>query len=212
MKYIIINIFKYFFVLLQIRRNDDVAFVPTPIPTESGHYKSYNDVIASGATPSNEFVPSIINSVRVVSEAQQGCKSTALNRQTARKTVTCRTCSKPRLIYSVTKLSDREHRDLTRLLRTHAGLYECGCILVPEDHPLEGKVFTRVQMSCYTPIETPYYTSTNLSVRKDICCYCGEINCIIEQDTQRKHTTILPICESCVRKGKKQIKRGKISI
>ena len=182
----------YFLKILQIRKCGDPdccilhgdekpKCLPDSVPRDDNpnHYQPFDKVFSTKTLPSDEFLPSIIGSVRVVSDEQQGCKTTLLNKQNVRDIIKCIRCSKPRCIYCPKKLDAREKRHLKRLLIYFGDCYECGCILVPEGsyfETSETKIYTRVQMCCTTPIETSFFTSPNISADKNICAYCAEPN------------------------------------
>ena len=74
---------------------------------------------------------------------------------------------------------------------------------------LEGKVFTRVMMSCATPIETPFYTSSHIKCPKDICRHCGALDVTVDAALLAKHSRVIPACERCRAMGKDVLKTGK---
>ena len=155
--------------------------------------------------PSNEYVPSMLGHTRVVTEQQQGCKNTTLNKQNARASIKCINCSKPRVIYCEKKLNDREKRQLRRLLTDVGNIYECGCVLVPEDSYFDKsdtKLFTRLQMHCGSSVEVPYYTSKYINQSKDVCYYCGQNGVPIEEEVRGQYTTPMPRCNECKTAGK----------
>lgn len=64
---------------------------------------------------------------------------------------------------------------------------------------MQGKVFVRLQMSCGTHIEFPFYSS-NIG-RPDICCHCTSPNAGKDENTMKTHRVVLPVCQNCVPKG-----------
>ena len=81
-------------------------------------------------------------------------------------------------------------------------LYLC-CVL---GDVLQGTVFVRIQLSCRSPVETPYYSSVHV-VHKDICCYCGDKGGIQDPASLMTHRVVLPMCATCSGAGRATIKR-----
>lgn len=59
---------------------------------------------------------------------------------------------------------------------------------------LQGKVFVRLQMSCQSPIEFPYYSST--VGRVDVCAHCT-LPSEKSQEMLKKYKVVLPVCAQC---------------
>ena len=159
--------------------------------------------------PSDEFVPSLIGHVRVVTEEQQGCPNSDLSKQNARDYICCAICSKPRAIYRKKALDKREKRHLARLKLDVGSSYTCGCVLVPEGSYFDSKderIFTRLQMDCQSPIEVAVYGSVHITVDKDICSHCGK-PATVDPETKKAFASIHPICDKCSTDGKTQYKR-----
>ena len=101
------------------------------------------------------------------------------------------------------------HVEYEHYLKQVTPLYMCGAVLVgpDEDECLrELRVFTRVQMNCGSPIETPYYTSANLKVNKSVCSFCcKETDNASLQELKKKFKTVIPCCSACLSVGRKQI-------
>ena len=187
-------------------------FMPMPVddPNNKGHYLPFADAFRQQMIPDHSHIPSLRNETRAISVEQQGCPNSKLNKQNARGYLKCARCQKPRVIYSLKKLNQREDRALERIKRMYGSQYECGCILVPEgETALEGKVFTRVMMSCGTPVETPYFTSNLIKTAKDICRHCGVGNVAVEPELLAKHSRVIPSCQKCRAQGKDVLKIGK---
>ena len=99
----------------------------------------------------------------------QGCKSSVLVGQNVRDVVTCIQCNKQRCIYSEHALSNWENRELKSILHKYS--FHCGCMITPDVSFLLGMVFTRLELTCSSPMELPFYANTKIYVQKDIC-YC----------------------------------------
>lgn len=118
--------------------------------------------------------------------------------QTARSIVTCIECTKPRVIYSRQKLSERQNVSVVISLSEYD--YTCGSALLPPSHPLAHKIMCRDNLSCATPVEIPFYGSG--IGRLDICCFCGTEGGEVDTELKRKYKTVLPICHTCRENGK----------
>lgn len=128
--------------------------------------------------------------------------------QNVRDTVNCKSCSKPRCIYTSRALSDREKEELKNVKRNYD--YVCGCLITPEVSYLSGEVFTRLEMHCNTPVAWEYYSATKIPLKKDVCSHCSRPGAIVDKETKKAYKTVLPICETCKVEGKKTIARGPI--
>ena len=70
--------------------------------------------------------------------------------------VHCRDCQKPRLIYSLWKLSFRQQ--LTVSTAVSEGNYTCGCLLLSPDHSLTSTISVSLAPSCGDPGEVAFYS------------------------------------------------------
>ena len=184
--------------------------MPCPAPDESrpGHYKSYSSM--KGTEPTDKHVPSLMEqTTRQVAEGLQGINPTKLTAQHARSSIKCRQCKKPRVVYAVHVLTTRQKTSLKRLLSAVANEFECGCMVTPDNHDLDGKVFTRMTLTCASVVETAYYSTKNFKSDKSICCYCLAPGQIISEDMKAEYCTVLPLCHACMAKGRTQKKWGK---
>ena len=198
----------------QVSSSDPPRFLPMPAadPNNKGHYMRFDAAFKDQITPTDKDIPSLNDETRVISIEQQGCANSKLTKQNARDYIRCARCNKPRVIYCLKKLKDRDSRMLKRVKAQFGMEYECGCILVPEGYEtLEGNVFTRLMMSCSTPVETPFYQSSMIKCPKDICRHCAAPNTVISPDLVGKFTTLIPSCDTCQAKGKGPLKAGKRS-
>lgn len=65
---------------------------------------------------------------------------------------------------------------------------------------LQGKLFVRLQMSCQSPIEFPYYSST--VGRVDVCAHCT-LPSEKSQEMLKKYKVVLPVCAQCPYQARK---------
>ena len=115
----------------------------------------------------------------------------------ARAIVECVDCRKPRVVNakSCTWLA-KVKLDLALLLSEND--YMCGAVVTPPGHPLHGKVFTRIEMTCESYIELAFYSTTNnIGNKPSLCCFCATDNTPRDPDLIRKYKTVLPICVQC---------------
>ncbi|XP_078327779.1 uncharacterized protein LOC144623250 [Crassostrea virginica] len=113
--------------------------------------------------------------------------------QNARYTTTCTECDKPRLIYGKNKLTERQKVQLAILLSDFK--YTCGSPVTPPEHALHGKLFTRMNIHCGSPMEVAYYSSS--IGRRDICYYCGATDAEANVELKKEFKTVLPLCQTC---------------
>lgn len=72
---------------------------------------------------------------------------------------------------------------------------------------LQGKVFVRLQMSCQSPIEFPYYSST--VGRVDVCAH-STLPAEKSPEMLKKYKVVLPVCAQCFISGKEIPKRNPV--
>ena len=138
----------------------------------------------------------------------QGCKSSMLTGQNVREIVKCKSCSKPRCIYSNPNVSNREQRELRKIIRTYE--YLRGCLITPDVCFLSGTLFTRLKMHCKSPIEWACYSPTKANARKNVCCHCSKISAKVDSDEKKLYKSVLPACNQRKAQGKKILKREPI--
>lgn len=95
------------------------------------------------------------------------------------------------------KLSERQKVSLAIILSEFE--YSCGAPITPPGHSLYGKMLTRSNLSCTSPLEIPLYGS-DLG-RKDLCSHCGSEGGTVCQDSKAKFKSVLPLCEDCRNQG-----------
>jgi len=122
--------------------------------------------------------------------------SSIFTAQNAHALIDCIDCRKPRVIYSKTKLTDRQKMQLALLMSQYD--YTCGSPATPPTHTLHGKVLTRLTLTCESTIEIPYYSAE--IGRKDVCCYCASEGATVDDNLKKQFKTVLPLCASCVQK------------
>jgi hypothetical protein len=185
-------------VCLPPRLNNGVfltlSHLPDPVPY-GDHYKSFDDIY--GSTTSECHLPSLHEK-----EAKGHKIPFNPSAQTAKNTgilMICEECIKPRLIHSQRKLKADEIIRLDSVFEYVQ--YSCDVdihdIDVNEDDTsILEKVFVRLNITCKTMIEIPYY-----SVGYDaICIHCGGDDGISEEPD------VYPICLRCI-KNKKELKK-----
>lgn len=81
--------------------------------------------------------------------------------------------------------------------------YTCGAPLLPDDHQMNSFLTTRMNISCESPLELPYYSAALGPV--DVCAYCGCSGADPKPELKKKFKTVLPLCEGCGDDGKKPV-------
>lgn len=87
--------------------------------------------------------------------------------------------------------------------------FVCGCMAIPENHVLEGKVFSRLGLTCLSPLEWAYYSSK--IGENDLCCQCGTESGEVDVQLLAKFKSVLPMCVACNEKSLKPLTRGSLS-
>ncbi|XP_050406044.2 uncharacterized protein LOC126821627 [Patella vulgata] len=166
-----------------------------------GHYKSFESVLGLDTT---EDLPSTLNdTVAHIAEQEQGCKNSVLTAQNVRGIIDCYECGKPRCKYAKNKLSLRQNRSLKSLRDKYD--YSCGSVITPDGHALQGVIFCRLQLSCISNIEFPYYSSG--IGRSDLCCHCAKEGAERDKALCNSYKIVLPVCKECLESGKQTPKR-----
>lgn len=112
----------------------------------------------------------------------------------------CKSCKKPRCIFSKNALSEKMQEDLESSFEQYH--YTCGSKLLPETHSLYKSVFVKVNLTCKSQIEQLYYTSK--VAHKDICIYCGEDDLAEKPENMvQEWAFVYAMCKACEASGKK---------
>ena len=201
-----------------------LSWLPDPVLDESGcHYKPYEEVKSTSTTEADR--PSLkvnkkskkglnaatgkdSDQLSVAANLNQAdpnqvvqlpfAESVMCSVQTARGVVECVECSKPRVVYSKLKLSERENITLATALSEYD--FTCGSALLPPNVSLSKKAMLRANLSCATPIELPFYGG-GLG-KTDLCVYCAAEEAPTDQELRQQYQTVLPLCEVCRANGK----------
>ncbi|XP_070559193.1 uncharacterized protein [Ptychodera flava] len=197
---------------------DDLEWLPDPVLQENGeHYKQYSEVKGTDTTEndrpsltvtkvskqrsSQSEVPQSESESVSVQRASPQCSNITFSAQTARASLQCVECRKPRVIYAKTKLSQTDQIKLAILMSEND--YTCGAELSPPDHRLHEKVALRPHLSCAVPVEIPYYGAD--VGQKDVCAHCGCDEAQIDAELKKQYKTVLPMCNACHELGKMPI-------
>ena len=57
-----------------------------------------------------------------------------------------------------------------------------------------------------------FYGASKISNRKDLCAHCAKKDCFPNKDLKKQFKAVLPICELCKAKGRKEITRGPLQL
>src|SRR6185437_6204257 len=150
---------------------------PDPIPTIDGKkYESFEKLYGQETT--EEYRPSLKEKNK--SNNEMDFKSSAQNCKNVGTLIQCGECDKWRVIYSKSKLSSQDDKELTRFLD---GIqYTCGDTFYDLSSSIQNsnstnnsmkKLFSIVKvnntLTCNSPIEIPYYSSGLFS--KEVLCF-----------------------------------------
>ena len=170
-----------------------LSYLPDPI-ADGEHYKPFEEVY--GTLTSEKDRPSL----RSDAEKRGHGIPFSPNAQTARRSVLCSECLKPRVIYAQHKLSHLDQSVLDRVFDSF--LYSCGSSLSgleeeihSSDHHsvknLFSRVYARENLTCEAPIEIPYYSS---EMFVSVCTHCG---CAWTGTEEGRY----PLCDYCKQQG-----------
>lgn len=121
--------------------------------------------------------------------------------QNSRSLVSCVECSKPRVIYSRHRLTERQQTSVVIGLSEYD--YTCGSMLLPPENPMFKNIMTRTDITCQSPVELQYYSS-GLGLA-DLCAHCGFNSGQVSTDLLKRYKTVLPLCDECKDSGKSVI-------
>jgi hypothetical protein len=170
----------------------NLHFIPCPMlnPCDKEHFLPFDQLF--GTDTSEKDSPPTGSKVR----ADVPCGKQT---QKVRATITCHSCSKPRVLYSEKSLTRAQ---LVALEAYKAEtLFSCdGGALFEEGHPLLGVVFAQMGVGCDTFVETQYYSSKKFD---DVCVRCGSGADLAEapETALAKYTSVRPLCQSCLEAG-----------
>ena len=130
------------------------------------------------------------------------CSSKFQSAQTARATVLCTECQKPRLIFSNKKLTLQQELRLAKTLSHYN--FTCGSHLLPPDSPQYMLLLsTKGNINCAHPIEVAFYGAD--MGRKDLCCLCASPEGVTDPLLKEHFKTVLPIRDACRSEGKSTV-------
>ena len=81
-------------------------------------------------------------------------------------------------------------------------------MITPDVSSLSGTVFTRLEVTCNSPVEWAYYGTQMKGVKKDIRAYCVKDGTEIDAELKKCFKTVLPVCGLCKDLKKPLPKRG----
>ena len=141
---------------------------------EDEHYKPFEEVYGTETT--EEHRPSLKQ--KILLGHQIPFSPSAQTAKTVQKTVKCSDCEKPRVIYSLTKLTVAEQILLNKVLDTY--IYSCGANIkelqvqdsdrAARVNALVDKIFVKQNLSCTNSVEIPYLSA---GCFPPVCYYCG---------------------------------------
>ena len=185
----------------QIPDFDSIHFLPDPEPdpTNKEHYLPFEKMY--GKNTSDIFRPSLKED-NIEKEPDKAHRSLLVAAR-VRDYILCCECSKPRCIYSASKLSLFEKREIQHAL--DEGTYSCGMSLFLDSHCLRDTIVVREAICCSSLVEATYYSSQRVSF--DFCCiHCGSSDHLYDGDEMRakkeQYQTVRPICEPCKLSGR----------
>ena len=110
--------------------------------------------------------------------------------------------------YARRALTNREMNELRGTVAQYD--FICGCTIGPGDSFLRGTLFTRLELSCGSPMEFMFYGAPRLNVQKDLCGHCAAPRATTDQELKKTYKTVLPICDKGKGHGKETLKKGKL--
>ena len=182
---------------------ESLHFLPLPLLDSSKqHYKKFKELY--GSDPSDvdrpSRVPTPSDEAKGVDKAMKGL----LVCGKVRGVIICIECSKPRCIYSHSKLTHEQIQVISKL--KDADLYTCGASLFPPDSLYHSTIIVREALVCTSNMETQYYSSVLVHF-EPVCFYCGICEETLVDNDQIKelktmYAVVYPICFLCLSEGK----------
>ena len=162
--------------------------IPDPVPLGE-HYRNFTDLYGTDTT--EQYRPSLTKN----STKSHGMpfSPTAQYAKNVGTVMQCCECSKWRLLYSKSVVKRNQKTELEILLEDIH--YVCGNTLteIDCDNAILDGIYARINLSCTTPIEIPYYSAGN----DPICYFCGT------EDGLRDQCDTYPICILCFAEAKR---------
>ena len=206
----------YFFAIKKCGADDCELCAPPTLPREvfeslhqfpdptkmtgSDSFKPFREVWGKAtnedARPSTASVPQ---------QDRQREGNVALKSETARQTISCSECQKPRCVYANKRLDASQ--SVAVACGTEDVLFVCGSPLLPADHALAADVVVRSSLTCSADVERAYFSAKKAF--SPVCYVCG-INApaATPADVARQYQSIHMPCAACAALGKKPRTRG----
>ena len=73
--------------------------------------------------------------------------------------------------------------------------FTCGSPIADPTCTMLKNIFVRDKLTCASPVETPYYSSSFAQL--DLCSYCGNDGGLVDAELRKMYKTVLPICNDC---------------
>lgn len=146
-----------------------LCFLPLPLLDNSKeHCQEFSSVY--GQPPSDKDRPSRVpEPSEEAKEVDKGRKS-LLVRGKVRGVMECGECSKPRCIYSPSKLASKDHDAIKHV--KESDLFTCGSSLFPPDSVYNNSIVVREALICSSNMETQYFSSVLVHF-PPVCYFCG---------------------------------------
>ena len=139
-----------------------------------------------------------------------------------RETINCETCTKPRCLFSKTKISEEDRQQIEK--KGEANQYICGHLLFPTSdtsHRLkDSTIVQRINLTCADAVEKEYYNPLDSKrshfQTETICALCtSKEEILFQADLEKLNVTegypCLPLCQACNKSGSKPAKKGQKS-
>ena len=177
---------------------ENLKWLPSPKMGIDGKFKSFED--SYGEEPSDRDRPG-----KNKAKSCDKKPTWQLQATKARMILVCSECQYPRLLYSLTKLTEDELGILMDYFEDNP--YVCGSDIEIKDKKIQ-EVYQTPKTMCNAKISSHYYKRKDLKGYKLICCFCLDENVMIPDKDER-----CPICDICHKKypqnSKKIVKKLK---
>ena len=181
---------------------EGLSFLPLPLFNASKeNFRKFTDVY--GEPPSESDRPSLKPAVsEEAKEVDKGRRSTLVCGK-VRAIIACGECSKPRCIYSPSKLTPPQMKTIEAI--KDSKLYTCGSALLPPESAY-ANIIVREAIVCSLYLESQY-NSSKLVHFQPVCYYCGlgEDTLVNDDDIKKlreNYAVVYPICFLCKSDGK----------
>ena len=204
---------------------------PTPQKKNPEHFFSREEALLEykgqvEALTNFNCLPSKSTKPKVAGKSEKKKRDTAAGKLVSkwaacnvRETIHCETCTKPRCLFSKTKISEEDRQQIEK--KGEGNQYICGHLLFPASdtsHRLKNStIIQRINLTCADAVEKEFYNPSDSKrshfQTETICALCtSKEDILFQADLEKLNVTegypCLPLCQACNKSGSKPAKKG----